>query len=234
MIKNFLTSLGDLFYPRHCEGCEKALLQEEFLCHDCWEQLEPLSEPCCRVCSYPLFCVDSKTCSNCAERKLHFVAAVGAFHYRGLTKNLVSRYKYGRDQSLKALLQNLIMIALQDERLRGIDFVAVIPVPLYSLRERERGFNQVLPLAKAVARHQNLPLRSLLKRVAPTLFQAASDRQKRLKNLEGVFALSSPALLHGNYLLVDDVLTTGATLDECAKVLLEAGADQVLAVTLAR
>lgn len=234
LYRSLLKAIIDLFYPRHCEGCEKALLQEEFLCHDCWAQVEPLSAPCCQICSYPLFCANSKTCSNCAERKLHFVAGVSAFRYQGLMKDLVGRYKYGRDQSLKPLLQQLIARALQDERLQEIDFVAVVPVPLYSLRERERGFNQVFPLAKAVARHKKLPLRSLLKRVAPASFQAGSDRAKRLKNLENVFALRRPALLHGNYLLVDDVLTTGATLDECAKVLLQAGAQGVWAVTLAR
>lgn len=196
--------------------------------------MEPVAKPCCQICSYPLFCADSKTCSNCAERKLHFVAGVSAFRYQGLTKDLLARYKYGRDQSLKVLLQKLMVRALQDERLQKIDFVAVVPVPLYQLRERERGFNQALPLAKMIAKQKNVPLRSLLKRVAPTSFQAASDRQRRLKNLENVFALQHPAALHGNYLLVDDVLTTGATLDECAKVLLQAGADGVWAVTLAR
>lgn len=196
--------------------------------------MRPVSEPCCQICSYPLVSFHLRTCSNCAERKLHFVAAVSAFCYRGLTKDLMSRYKYGRDQSLKTLLQQLIVRGLQDERLQEIDFVAVVPVPLYRLRERERGFNQALPLAKAVAKQKNVPLCSLLKRVAPTSFQAASDRQKRLKNLSGAFALRGPTSLHGNYLLVDDVLTTGATLDECAKVLLEAGADNVWAITLAR
>ena len=232
--KNFFIALSDLFYPRHCEGCQKALLQEEHLCHDCWNKMEASAELCCEVCSYPLVSTDSKTCSNCAERKLHFVAAVSAFCYRGLMKDLLARYKYSRDQSLKVLLQQLVVRALQDKRLQEINFVAVVPVPLHPVRERERGFNQALPLAQMVAKEKKLPLYSLLKRVAPTSFQAASDREKRLKNLENVFALRRTGPLHGNYLLVDDVLTTGATLDECAKILLQAGASGVWAVTLAR
>jgi ComF family protein len=175
----------------------------------------------------------SKICSNCAERKLHFVAGVSAFRYQGLMKELLARYKYGRDQYLKQLLQQLIVRALQEKRLQEIVFAAVVPVPLYPLRERERGFNQALPLAEEVARSKQIPLRLLLKRVTPTVFQAASNRQKRLQNLEHAFALRRPTSLHGNYLLVDDVLTTGATL-ECAKILLQAGADGVWAVTLAR
>ena len=242
VIKFFFVSLSDLFYPPHCAGCQRALVEHQehvvsslkrLLCSDCCQQLQHLTPPYCPVCSYTLSS-DVATCSNCAQRGLHFVAGVAALRYQGLTKELLARYKYGRDQSLKKLLQQLVVTALQDERLKETVFEAVVPVPLYPVRERERGFNQARVLAQEVASHYKLPLRSLLKRVALTSFQAASHRQQRLKNLEGAFALRRPLQLHGNYLLVDDVLTTGATLDECAKLLLQAGADAVWAVTLAR
>lgn len=237
VFKNFFISVVDLFYPRHCAGCQKALsnLQErEFLCHDCWDELEPIIEQHCQVCSYQFASSHAQVCSNCAEREIHFVAAVAPFHYRGLTRELLARYKYGRDQSLKPLLKKLIVMALDDERLKNISFSAVVPIPLHGLRERERGFNQALPLAKEIARQKNLPLQPLVKRVTATSFQAGFNREKRLKNLENAFALRRPLQLHGNYLLVDDVLTTGTTLSECAKVLLEGGASGVWGVTLAR
>ncbi len=196
--------------------------------------MERLSTLCCDVCSLPVLSADIKLCHNCVDRKLHFVAAMSAFRYQGLTRELVARYKYGADQSLQPLLQYLIVKALEDERLHNIDFVAVVPVPLHSLRERERGFHQVLPLAQSIAQTLKLPLHQLLKRSSPTSFQAGSNRQQRLKNLEGAFILRRPLTLKGNYLLVDDVLTTGATLSECARILCEAGAEQVWAVTLAR
>jgi len=232
--KKFFISFVDLFYPRHCLGCHQALSEKKFLCRDCENQIEPLSPPCCQICSYPLLSSDVKTCHNCAKRKLHFIAGIGAIRYRGLMRELLSRYKYGREQSLKPLLQHLILGALHEERLQEINFTAVVPVPLHALRQRERGFNQVLSLAQQVAKFKNLPLRLLLKRTSPTSFQAGSNRQRRLKNLEGAFSLRRPTSLRGNFLLVDDVLTTGATLNECAKVLLQAGANQVWAVTLAR
>ncbi len=233
--KKFFTSIIDLFYPRHCAGCQRALLEKEkFLCAGCEQQLQPLTAPCCQVCSFPLVSVDLPTCSNCAERKLHFIAGVSAFRYQGLMQELLARYKYGHDQSLRPLLQELIVAALQDERLQGVNFAGVVPVPLHPLRERERGFNQVLPLAQEIAKQKKLPLQFLLKRKNPTRFQASFNRQKRLENLEGVFALRLPQQVHGNYLLVDDVLTTGSTLDECSKILLEAGAQGVWAVVLAR
>lgn len=234
MIRSFFLTLKDLFYPRHCLGCQRALLQQEFLCLDCESQVETLPSLCCRICSYPFLNNETKTCSNCAGRKLHFVTAISPFRYQGLTREFLARYKYGRDESLKPLLQQLIVKGLEDGRLLGIDFVAVVPVPLHPLRERERGFNQVLPLARTVAHFGNWPLCSLLKRSSFRSFQAGSDRKKRLQNLERTFVLDSRQILHGNYLLVDDVLTTGATLDECAKVLLQAGANGVWAMTLAR
>lgn len=215
-------------------GCHQALLEGEFLCSACWDQLEPISTVCCQVCSSPLVTSFVPTCSNCYERQLHFVAAIGAFHYKTLLQELLSRYKYGHDESLKPLLQQLILRALQEERLRKMEFTAVVPVPLHFLRERERGFNQAVPLAQAIAYYKNLPMKMLLKRTVQTSFQAAANRQKRLENLEHAFTLKVPGSLQGNYLLVDDVLTTGTTLNECAKVLLEAGADQVWGVTLAR
>lgn len=233
-MKNFFVTLRDLFYPPHCLGCQQALWEKNFLCSSCELQIEPLVKPYCEICSYSLANDEIKICNNCAERKLYFTAVATPFRYQGFIRELIARYKYGRDQTLRPLLQNLIVTALQDKRLQKIDFVAVVPVPLHPLRKRERGFDQVLPLARAVAQSSNLPLRFLLKRTSPTSFQAGSDRKKRLQNLKGAFALNRSLQLCGNYLLVDDVLTTGATLSESANILLQAGADQVWALTLAR
>ena len=230
---DFFKTLGGLFYPRHCAGCGVALLQEQSLCHHCWNKAERLTSSCCQVCSYSLS-INSESCRNCSDRKLHFVAGVSSFQYRGLVKQLIARFKYGGDQSLKHLMSELIEVALKDSRLQGIVFSAVVPVPLYYLRERERGFNQAFLLAQEVALRCEVPLCSLLKRVQPTSFQASSDRNERLKKCAGAFALKKDHALSGNYLLVDDVLTTGSTLDECAKMLLQAGACNVWAVTVAR
>lgn len=234
MIQQFFLTLIDLFYPSHCVGCQQALLGKMFLCSDCWREIEPIGGACCQICSYPLLTADLKTCNNCAERKLHFVAGIAAFRYQGLTKELLARYKYGHDQSLKPLLKQLIVRGVEDHRLQGIDFTAIVPVPLHSIRERERGFNQVLPLAQQIAKFKKSPLQNLLIRKVPTSFQATAGREERLKNLEGAFVVKHSKPLRGKYLLVDDVLTTGATLNECAKALRHAGADEVWAVTLAR
>ncbi len=224
--------LLELFYPLHCDGCEKALFAKTRLCQKCWDCAKPLAASLCKVCSYQL--VKGARCNNCVDRQLHFVAGVSAFQYEGLVRQLLHRFKYGGEQSLKKVLGELLAVALRDQRLQEIPFEAIVPVPLYRLREREREFNQALLLAQEVAFQLKRPLSQLLCCIQVTSSQARSDRNERIKNRDGIFAMKKLQLLSGNYLLVDDVLTTGATLDSCARVLLEAGASGVWAVTVAR
>lgn len=222
----------ELFYPLHCDGCGIALFAKTHLCDHCWSCAKPLSHSICKICSYQL--VEEAHCKNCADRKLHFMAGVSAFQYEGLVKELLHRFKYGGDQSLKKVMGELLAEALQDVRLQDVFFEAVVPIPLHLLREREREFNQAYLLAHEVASQLQRPLRPLLCCERATAHQARSDRQERIKNRRDLFAIKKAQKLSGNYLLVDDVLTTGATLDAAAKALLGAGADNVWAVTVAR
>ncbi|MFI0347789.1 MAG: ComF family protein [Chthoniobacterales bacterium] len=132
------------------------------------------------------------------------------------------------------MLGVLMANALEDERLRGVSFTAVVPVPLYFLREREREFNQASLLAYEVAKKLNLPVEACLKRVKPTSMQARANRQARIKNLQGAFAIKKGYRCSGNYLLIDDVFTTGSTADECSKVLLKSGARGIWVLAAAR
>lgn len=231
-----LSTLLELFYPSHCAGCGEALFEKSRLCSRCWRRLDLLPEHRCQICSHPLYSAtaDSANCENCSGRKLHFMAGISLFRYQGLLRELLSQFKYAGDQSLKKVMGEIMSRTLQDQRLDGLTFEAVIPVPLHPHREREREFNQARLLAEEIAGRSPFPMKDLLCRIKPTLTQVHSDRQKRIENLKGAFALKKKQALCGNYLLVDDVLTTGSTLDACAKVLRDAGADGVWAVTIAR
>ena len=149
-------------------------------------------------------------------------------------RDLVHRFKYGRDQSLTPLLFDLMLPALDDPRIQGRKFDGLVPVPLHPVREREREFNQAALLATRMAKIRGTPALNLLKRDRPTPPQAGAERSQRLKCLEGAFALRKPIREGMRILLVDDVTTTGATLDACAAVLMEAGASEVCAITVAR
>jgi ComF family protein len=124
---------------------------------------------------------------------------------------------------------------LDDDRLRGRQFDLIVPVPLHPARQRERGFNQASLLAELLARQSSIPLKPLLERIRYTNTQTALDRSERMENLHNAFRLRKNVDVRGlRVLLVDDVLTTGSTMNECARVLKRAGALSVYGATAAR
>jgi ComF family protein len=184
------------------------------------------------MCSHPM--VGLVTCPNCDGRNWHLSAIVAACRYQGVAGELVKRFKYGRDRTLAPLLGDLLFGAMNDPRLAGKEFDIIVPVPLHRLREREREFNQSDLLAARLVKHLGCPVKNLLKRTRATAPQAGLSREERMQNLEGAFEVKKNPLAGASLLLVDDVTTTGATLEACAAVLMEAGAAEVCAVVVAR
>lgn len=161
-------------------------------------------------------------------------AIIPACRYEGLARELLRRFKYGREECLAVPLADLLMRVFRDDRIRGCSFRSLVPVPLHPRRQRERGFNQAELLARLVARETGIPLAGPLRRVRETAPQAGFDREERIRNLLGAFESKLFVKPGGDYLLVDDVSTTGSTLDVCAEALLSAGAGRVFAIAVAR
>jgi ComF family protein len=160
---------------------------------------------------------------------------VSAYRSRGVVRFIVLQFKYNRQLQLRHPIAEWLEEAMNDPRLRPRHFDLVIPVPLHPARLRERGFNQAELLAKILAQKINIPLGCALERIRYTTTQTAFDRVERMENLRGAFRLRKKIGVRGlHVLLVDDILTTGSTLSECARVLREAGARSVYAVTAAR
>lgn len=229
------TALLSLLFPAHCGACGCRLGDDEaagLLCRECRSKIIPMPEHLCHVCSHPM--VGLFQCPNCEDRHWHLSVITAACRHEGLVRELIHRFKYGRDQSLVRLLGRLLPAALDDSRIHGKRFHAIVPVPLHPLRERERGFNQSALLALRLGKHLNLPVLPLLKRSRITAPQARFDRHQRMENLEGAFILRGVIPAEATLLLVDDVTTTGATFDTCAAVLKKAGAREVCAVSVAR
>ena len=154
---------------------------------------------------------------------------------RGILRDLIHRFKYGGEVWVGDLLSDFLTQGLRDPRLNGCSFDAVVPVPLHPLRRREREFNQAEVLGRELTRKSKLAFYEALVRVRYTVTQTHFDRRRRMQNLRDAFKLRRNATVQGkDLLLVDDVLTTGSTLDECARVLLTAGARSVRALTVAR
>ena len=234
---NPLPALSSLFYPPACVVCSGMVEGLEYLCAGCRGRAPRIKAPFCAKCSEPFFGAITQTfrCANCEHRTLHFDAAVAAYRSRGLVRKLVHDFKYGRQRHLRYPLAEWLAATLNDPRLQGRPFDIIVPVPLHAARERERGFNQATLLAELLATRLALPLRPVLERIRYTTTQTAYDRAERMENLQDAFRLrKNRDVRRLRVLLIDDVLTTGSTLSECARVLKAAGAISVHAATAAR
>jgi competence protein ComFC len=238
-IKGLVEAALHLIYPAVCCVCHgaRATAGEGFVCLECRSELRPVEPPFCGRCGLPFFGVigDEFKCANCAEMGLRFDFARGAVVADRLLRELVHRFKYQRHLWLEPLLGGLLVDAAAPE-LRGGGWDALVPVPLHPVKEREREFNQAQRMAVRLGRAVSLPVaRRLLRRVAPTRTQTELSRSERLANVRQAFSLDPRAEVRGlSFILVDDVLTTGATTSACAAVLKRAGAARVGVWTVAR
>jgi len=213
------------------------------VCQACVLQIERVAEPICLVCGIPLDRADgggSQCCRPCTESPQYFGYARAVACYRPgireegqILPSIIRRHKYGRDQALSLALAQCLGEVLP---LLRSDYDLVVPVPLHHSRLLWRGFNQAALLGAAIARKLDHPLDAVsLVRSRPTAPQTSQDSSERRLNVRAAFAVVCPARIAGrNLLLVDDVMTTGATVNECARTLLAAGARRVDVLTLAR
>jgi ComF family protein len=232
-----LRAMVSLFYPPLCVICSASVHGQEYLCADCSEKAPRIKPPFCDKCSEQFLgaITGSFTCANCAHRRLYFDAAVSSYRSRGVVRTLVHQFKYGRQFHLRHPLAHWLGETLHDPRLRGRRFDIIVPVPLHPARERERGFNQAQLLAELLSKKISIRLRPALERIRYTTTQTVFDRAERMENLRNAFRLRKKMHVQDlRVLLIDDVLTTGSTLSECARVLRKAGAVSVHAATAAR
>lgn len=232
-----LKAVASLFYPALCAVCSEPITQTEYLCAACHGKAPRIKPPFCATCSEPFHGAITETfsCANCAHRLLYFASAVAAYRSRGLVRQLLHEFKYGKQIHLRHPIADWLLETLDDPRLRDRRFDLVVPVPLHPARKRERGFNQAEVLAQILRARAGLAMREPLERIRYTTTQTAFDRAERMENLRDAFRLRKKADVRGlRVLLIDDVLTTGSTLSECARVLKAAGAISVHAATAAR
>lgn len=232
-----LRALASLFYPPLCAACSQPVTQADYLCASCTAKAPRIQAPFCAKCSEPFAGAITETfsCANCAHRTLHFEAAVCAYRSRGIVRQIVHHFKYDGQQHLRHPIADWLADTLDDPRLQGRRFDIIVPVPLHPARKRERGFNQAELLAELLSARAAVPSCEVLQRVRYTTTQTAFDRAERMENLHDAFRLRKNANVRGlRVLLVDDILTTGSTLSECARVLKASGAMTVHAATAAR
>lgn len=231
-----LSLLADLLFPPRCRVCRT--WGHELLCAACRGQVIVPRPPLCGRCGIPLGSLDAAGhCGRCRIEQPPYAVARSAALYRGRVRTAIHRFKFEGRQELGPILGSLLAeFVLTTPSLTSAE--VILPVPLHSSRLRERGFNHAALLAERVAGALRLPMvEGALLRIAPTLPQTSLGRMERFANVRGAFAVDprrGPLLRSCALLLVDDVLTSGATAAACARALLSAGAAEVRVATLAR
>lgn len=208
--------MWDYLFPHFCLGCRE---EGTILCFKCQATISVLG----------VFVPLENT------KFLDDHSALGFFEENNLLQKLLYAYKYNFVEDVLTIFQILMQqfLKLNKHYFDGID--RLVPVPLHKRRLSERGFNQAEEIAKILAVELRLPLENILIRKKSTKQQAKLQKQERVENIKDAFALKEGFDIKGkNILVVDDVFTTGSTLDECARILKEAGAEMVKAFTLAR
>jgi len=228
--------LVDLVYPPRCPACGEGLAAQEGLCATCWAELAIPGEPCCATCQRPFGpgLTDGMLCAHClAEPPLHDGIAAATL-YNEASRKLVLSFKHGRRIALASMLARMIGARLPD--LDGPWLI--VPVPLHRWRLWRRGFNQSALLARELGRLRSQPvLIDGLQRHKPTRMLGGLGKAARARALAGAIAVNPRAagrIAGADVVLVDDVITSGATSDACVRALRKAGARRVRIACFAR
>lgn len=229
-------ALVDSVLPPRCFSCGLLVTSQGELCSHCWTGLNFISKPQCHCCGFPFefaSAVTGQLCGACLESEPLYEKARAVFRYDDASKKLILALKYfdkldGAEHFGRLMWRTIEPFAGKDD--------IVIPVPLHPKRLFQRRFNQAALLAKAIRKYSGLEMQLLnLIRQKPTVSQGGLSRNKRLKNVRGAFSVKNSQQLEGrSVILVDDVQTTGATVNECVRVLLKAGVQSVIVISLAR
>lgn len=242
-ISYFINGLLNLIFPPVCTACDQMVENSQLetsVCSRCWLSLSEVGPNTCSKCGKPLASPEPGKawhdfkCSTCRERsRIPYDLLRSLYRYQEPLPQIVQKMKFENQPAIaRGLGKRLAEYASQWSFFRDCDLI--VPVPISRLRYIKRGYNQSLLLAKEVGFRLNLPVsENILRKVRHNKPQWQVEFEQRKQNVRGAFSTTS-ALIDKKILLVDDIYTSGATMEECAKILKRAGAARVMALTLAR
>ena len=218
----------DFLFPRFCVGCGK---EGDFICDSCQASLVRIEAPACPQCGKPQ--TDSMLCSNCINWKADIDAIRSPFRFEGVIRKAVHEFKYRNLRAIAGQLAHFLGDYLTEN---PIPYEVLVPVPLHDKRLKERGYNQSALLAKELSRLTGFPVNEtcLVRNVYNVPQAKTRNVEERKQNVIGIFSVVNDDLLEKKVLLIDDVTTSGATLNACASPLKKTGAASVWGLTLAR
>jgi len=233
MIKRYLKALKDIFFPALCFSCERRINQD-YLCEDCFEKIEFLYPPLCKLCSAPI--KDNKTglCKDCRGGHSFYERVISVTSYKEPIPLLIHLFKYNHFDYIGEFLAFLMVDHLLKIGFGFSNYDFITCVPLHPAKERERDYNQSSIISKILSLHFKIPFKDdIIYQTRYHKSQTRLSKEKRKRNIKGSFEVKKD-LKDEKIILVDDVFTTGSTVKECAKVLKEKGAKSITVLTLSK
>lgn len=221
-----ISDVLDVLYPRRCPVCQE-IIEENRLCEKCRRKVSYIRQPRCLKCGKQIETMEEELCSDCRKKTHFFDRGIGLFAYDENVKNSLYRFKYSNKREYAAVYAKELFVQY-GEILKRWDVQAVVPVPMYRDKMRQRGFNQAECIAVELSKLLGVGVeKNLIERVRNTKPMKELDDKERMKNLERAFNISEDSVKYKRILLVDDIYTTGATVDSCALLLKEKGVSKV-------
>lgn len=218
----------NIFYPFTCPLCGEILSGKRKICRECEKSVKLIREPKCQKCGKALNTDERIYCNDCKNRKRHFEQGVAVFEHQGKLRESIYRFKYDNAR-FYAQYYAEETVKMYGTLFRKWKIDAIVPVPVHKVRELKRGYNQALVFAEAVAERVDIPVeKRLMIRTKNTVPQKELEGNMRYLNLQNAFAVDCERIKGiQNILLVDDIFTTGSTVDACSAILKKAGAKKV-------
>jgi len=232
-----ICNLLNVIYPRRCPICTDIVTPKgEKICKECINSLVYIQEPRCKKCSKPIEHEDHEYCGDCNKNKLSYQYGFALWSYNLSISQSISDYKNkGKKEYADFYIEELVRC--YGDKIKRLEIDALVPVPLHKSRQNYRGYNQSEIIAKGLGKALNIvSIPKLLIRNKKTLRQKDLNDKERLENIQKAFVINKEVLLKykniNKVMLVDDIYTTGSTIDACSKVLLSNKIEEVYFVTL--
>ena len=237
MMRQLLDTILDIVYPRHCPVCgEIVAYPGKLICPQCREKVHPIREPKCKKCGKPLEQEEREYCHDCGKRAHSYERGLALFAYEGWAKEAIYQIKFHNKREYLDFFVREMARELGSE-VHSWGAQAIVPVPLHKKKYRRRGFNQAELLAEKLGTALHIPVRKdLAERIRYTDAQKELNLRERRKNIRGAFRVYRDEMDLEKIILVDDIYTTGSTVDEMAEEFLRSGASQIyfLAICIGR
>lgn len=220
-----------ILYPARCPICHEIAPYHEAICPECRKRLPYIKTKRCRICGKPV--EDSEVyCDDCQKIRHHYQEGMGVFLYDDVMRETMSYLKYKHRKEYGRVLGELVYEEAR-EKIRFWNPQAIVPVPMHKSKMEKRGYNQAEEIARPIAELSGVPLRTdLLFRREKTAAMKDLSAMERRENMKNAFATADDIAIPKRILLVDDIYTTGATMDACARALCAAGASQITFLTV--